>query len=833
MKVQTNIILYIDDEQANLNAFQLLFGEKYNVLTTVSCMEGLKLLETYNISLIISDQKMPEMNGVDFLQIVKARWPEVMSILLTGYVERQTLEIAINQIGIYQFISKPFDPIQMELIINQALDSLQMKRSLTLKTIELEISEEKLSKIIESAADAILTLDGKQNIVMANKASVRIFGYSSDELLKLSINKIIPEGISQIQGGQFNYFVRSDLSTMYLGRDYTVLAVDARGKLFPVEGTLSKMDIDGETYVNAIIRNVNDNVNVENELRESESQLRVLAESAPIIIFKIDRSYSINFINKSNFNGLDFTNILGRNLFDLISGDKVHMKECIDNVFRNASSDQFDMMYTDSENNDFYYSTTIGPMVKNGAVENVMLLSSDITEQFRAQRVLRALTDLQNTFIGDNPVSESFNEMLKILLKITNSNYGFICEVNFKNNETNLKPLAIKDKEIGVEKSGFEDEFGSKHEEFSFMKTLFEKVSLTKEPHIRNINYKNSKSISSDTDSKISSYLGLPFFRKNKLIGMVGIAKMNSVYDENDIKILEPFLLTCSTLIEANISHEKKMFAKKEAANIKEEFTKNLELKVMERTKELEEARGNIALSLEKEKELGDLKSLFVATASHQFRTPLSVIQSSMGVLAMQKDKMSDEFRLKFESSFDRIKEHITRMTVLMDDVLILGKINAGSVILDKEPIDLISLCNEIIINYDAIQLDGRKVVFEQEGISYMVDLDLKLMEHAISNLVSNAFKYSISSEKDPILRLCFEEQQVRICVKDFGIGIPLNDIDQLFEPFYRASNANNFSGSGLGSSIAKEYIELNGGVLSLKSEVGNGSEFTILFNKL
>ena len=168
-----------------------------------------------------------------------------------------------------------------------------------------------------------------------------------------------------------------------------------------------------------------------------------------------------------------------------------------------------------------------------------------------------------------------------------------------------------------------------------------------------------------------------------------------------------------------------------------------------------------------------------------------------------------------------------------MDDVLILGRINAGSVSLNREPVDIVSLCNEIVVNHDAIQLDGRKVSLVQEGQPYTLELDANLMEHAISNLVSNALKYSIESELPPILKLKFEEDEVNICVTDFGIGIPQSDIEHLYEPFYRASNANDVSGTGLGSSIAKEYIELNGGELHLKTQVNKGSEFTIVLNKL
>lgn len=266
-----------------------------------------------------------------------------------------------------------------------------------------------------------------------------------------------------------------------------------------------------------------------------------------------------------------------------------------------------------------------------------------------------------------------------------------------------------------------------------------------------------------------------------------------------------------------------------ELIKMKEEFARELEIKVTERTAELDAIRLGLVLSLSKEKEMNEMKSRFVGTVSHELRTPLTVILSIMGVLEIQSAELSGDFKLKFERSSGRIKNQIRRMTSLMDNLLILCKLSARHVVINKEPVNLVNLCNEISRNYNDIQLDGRKVEFSQEGNAYEVNVDSKLLEHAISNLVSNALKYSEGSAQSPSIRLTFTPDEVKIVVEDDGIGIPEKDLACLFEPFYRASNAADFSGTGLGSSIAKEYIELIGGALTVRSEVSVGSEFTIV----
>lgn len=285
-------------------------------------------------------------------------------------------------------------------------------------------------------------------------------------------------------------------------------------------------------------------------------------------------------------------------------------------------------------------------------------------------------------------------------------------------------------------------------------------------------------------------------------------------------------------LIVLNITDCKQ--AEKAAYEIKEAFTKELESKVTERTMELEDARKELALSLEKEKELGRLKSRFVSTASHQFRTPLSVIQSNLGLLSMHMDTsecfhLDKELQPKFNKISERIKSQITRMTDLMNDVLILGKINEGNITLRLIRQPLVPICQEVLDNHSHVNQKKSNPV-RVTGEPTEILFDEQLFSHALSNLVSNAFKYSNNGAL-PTVSVHFEDDSVEIKVSDKGIGIPERELQHLFEPFYRASNVNEYSGTGLGTAIAKEYIELIGGSISVKSELGKGTEFIINLN--
>lgn len=271
--------------------------------------------------------------------------------------------------------------------------------------------------------------------------------------------------------------------------------------------------------------------------------------------------------------------------------------------------------------------------------------------------------------------------------------------------------------------------------------------------------------------------------------------------------------------------------AEMEAAAIKEAFTRELEDKVNERTLELENAHKKLAESLEKEKELSRLKSRFVSTASHQFRTPLSVIQSSIGILSLQMENMSGNmdvptFQNKFDKAYTRIKDQIEWMTDLMNDVLVLGKINEGNFTIRMHSCDLIELCKSVIQNFDDANGKNR-IKFTVQGKKRLVETDKQLFQHALSNLASNAVKYTPNGSP-PEMQLIFRETSVEITIMDKGIGIPADELQHLFEPFYRATNAKEYSGTGLGTSITKEYIELIGGCIDVTSAIGQGTKFSI-----
>ena len=245
-----------------------------------------------------------------------------------------------------------------------------------------------------------------------------------------------------------------------------------------------------------------------------------------------------------------------------------------------------------------------------------------------------------------------------------------------------------------------------------------------------------------------------------------------------------------------------------------------LQREIAERQRLEEELRHALA----KEKELSDLKSNIISVVSHEYRTPLATILSSAELLENYSHKWTED---KKQRHFQRIQSSVHHLTQLVSDVLVLSKAEAGKLEFNPVPLDLVAFCRELV---EELQLTVRT----EHNISFIcldsgieACLDEKLLRQFLTNLISNAIKYSPSGGNIQFDLFC-EQDAVTFRIRDQGIGIPLKDQAQLFEPFHRSSNVGTISGTGLGLAIVKRCVELHDGEIAVESEVGVGTTFTI-----
>lgn len=248
-------------------------------------------------------------------------------------------------------------------------------------------------------------------------------------------------------------------------------------------------------------------------------------------------------------------------------------------------------------------------------------------------------------------------------------------------------------------------------------------------------------------------------------------------------------------------------------------------------------AEQAIQRMLETERELNALKSQFIAIISHEFRNPLSSIQFCLDLLERQDTILDLEKRRVY---FQRARNSIDRLKSLLEDVLVLGEMETKGLSCQPSQVDVLQFCAELVEEVQSVLTTPHQITFlphpaeseQKRSPQLLAHLDIKLLRHILVNLLSNAVKYS---PQGGTVKLEVQECEGRIVlqVQDEGIGIPAEDQSRLFVPFYRAANVNTIPGTGLGLCIVKKCIDAHGGDITIHSQVGVGSTFTVILNPI
>lgn len=228
--------------------------------------------------------------------------------------------------------------------------------------------------------------------------------------------------------------------------------------------------------------------------------------------------------------------------------------------------------------------------------------------------------------------------------------------------------------------------------------------------------------------------------------------------------------------------------------------------------------------ALEREKELGELKSRFVSMVSHEFRTPLAIILSSSDLLQNYENRLTPE---KKQEHYDRIRSSIFHLTSLTDDISAIAKAESGRLTLNLKSVNLHKLCESILENLKDSVGANHIFTFSHEPGTKSLMADEKLIRQILNNLLTNAVKYSpLHSPIDLKLRL--DHDAIIISVRDEGIGVPLKDQEHIFEPFHRSDNVSQVSGTGLGLFITRQAVEMHGGTIHVESPGDQGATFVV-----
>ena len=238
---------------------------------------------------------------------------------------------------------------------------------------------------------------------------------------------------------------------------------------------------------------------------------------------------------------------------------------------------------------------------------------------------------------------------------------------------------------------------------------------------------------------------------------------------------------------------------------------------------QLQATKEELNTALSQEKELNQLKSRFVSTVSHEFRNPLNSISGMTQILQTYGEQLSPE---KKTEVLAQLKRNVTKMIVLLDDVLAISRTDLGKLEFVPDGLNLESFCYSLTKEVQSSSNNKQLIKFTYRAEQENFNLDRKLLHHILTNLLINAAKYSPQGEID--FTVTQIESKLVFEVRDRGIGIPSKDLPQIFDSFYRAGNTQGFQGTGLGLAIVKQYVELHQGAIAVESELNVGTIFTV-----
>ncbi|MFT3682171.1 MAG: PAS domain-containing sensor histidine kinase [Ferruginibacter sp.] len=316
--------------------------------------------------------------------------------------------------------------------------------------------------------------------------------------------------------------------------------------------------------------------------------------------------------------------------------------------------------------------------------------------------------------------------------------------------------------------------------------------------------------------SEIPVEVSLSFYKQEEELFVIAF-----IVDITERKQIEENMLRQQKELEAMAENMRKLNAE-------------LETKVEERTMILQEALNELEASqkdlndaLSKEKDLNEIKSRFVSIASHEFRTPLSTVLSSAALVSKYTQTEDQDKR---DKHVKRIKDAVKHLNDLLEDFLSLGKLEEGKIFVNPEKFLLKDFLEETAEEIQAIVKPQQSIHIECDNLTWVTDR--KLLKNIMLNLLSNAVKFSPEGAA-VIIQAQHEHNNLIVAVKDGGIGIAEEDIQHLFSSFFRAKNAVNIQGTGLGLNIVKKYTELLQGQVTLQSAIGKGTTVTIILPEL
>lgn len=639
-----------------------------------------------------------------------------------------------------------------------------------------------LHAVFNNATEAILIINAAGKIVLANLYSEKLFGFNEGELAGKNVDTLVPEGLRTSHRSHREAFMANPKNRP-LGSGIELVARHKNSREFPVEISLNHFEnVDGKFAI-AFVIDLTEKKKIEENLHREQKLAKTYFDLAPILFVALDETGNVMSINDYGCDLLGYLkkDTIGKNWFKTFLGIDVRdeLQDHFNSILKGPASEwvfENPVLNKLGEQIEISWKTTVFKDHQNRTI--VLSAGTDITARKKHEKVMyahhQAIQNINDQL--ERGIRERTAELNKTIRQLESANQ------ELEKNQKLLKTIVhnFPDGLIGILDKNMRYVFadGQEMEQFGLNgqgnagERVFDNIhpALSKEAEEKLKAVFMGTRVAYDVEMNDKAYT----------VNSAPIAGLNNTVNEIIVVIKN-----------------------------------NTDRKRIE--KELQK-------SIEKEQELSKMKTQFVATASHEFRTPLTTILSSAFLL---ENYTGTELENKKTTHINKIKQSVNNLTDLLNDFMLLGKLEEGKIRVCPSEIDIREFLEGLVPEIELVRKGGQRVICEYSGNGKVVQLDKQLLRGILLNLVGNAIKYSPANAIVNV-NVLITPETLTLQVIDHGIGIPQEEQPNVFKRFYRAQNALNIEGTGLGLNIARKHVMLMNGTIEFESKLNEGTTFTV-----
>ncbi len=648
--------------------------------------------------------------------------------------------------------------------------------------------KEQLNAIFNNATEGMLIMNKLGEIILINSFAERLFGYGHSELIGTKIESLLParfHSSHRIQRLQFMDYPKS--RPMGSGRE--LFAIRKDGTEFPVEISLGHFTNQEGTFAIAFIIDLSEKDQSLKAIVQQQKLAHTYFELAPVLFVTLDLRGIILGINEYGAQHLGYQKeeVLGKNWFKEFLNPDIEQ-----DVFG------YFLSMVEGANNKMEYENTV--LNKNGTELEISWRNS-------------VIRDLNGNIISVLAAGTDITERKK-QERITIAHHTQIQNLNDQ--------LEVKIRKRTIDLNQALTELTEANHELTKKERLFKSIAHYFPDGVIGVLNKDMKYIFADGEEMHN--IGL--LKSDNVGERVFDSIHPALSDQAEEKLKEVFK---GSRIDYDITLNNLTYSISSVPLPDENGVINEIIIVIKNITQQKKTELNLYRSIEKERELSDMKSKFVTMASHEFRTPLSTILSSVFLL---ESYMGTDLENNKANHLGKIRKSVNNLTALLNDFIQLGKLEEGRVKVNLEPVQVRIYLEELVPELELVRKGDQSIHCEYSGEETSILLDKQLLRSILINLISNAIKYS-SMDAGIKATADLTDKELIIKVVDTGIGIPADEQRHIFKRFYRAHNATNIEGTGLGLNIVKKYVRLMKGKIEFQSKLDIGTTFIVTLPRI